>query len=90
MGCCGQKRSQSAVPPVGPIGAAPLRTASVVRDRAPTGAGGVLLRYRDRAPVRVRGPVTGQVYEFSGERPSRWVDARDAEPLLRTRHFARG
>jgi hypothetical protein len=75
MGCCGQKRNQGAMPLVGPTGAAPTRSASVVRDRA---------------PVRVRGPVTGQVYEFSGERPSRWVDARDADGLLRTRHFVRG
>ena len=90
MGCCGQKRNQGAMPPVRPTGAAPMRSTSIVRDRAPTGAGGVLLRYRDRAPVRVRGPVTGQVYEFSGERPSRWVDARDADGLLRTRHFVRG
>ena len=89
MGCCGQKRNQGAMPP-GPIAAAPPRTASIVRDRAPTGAGGVLLRTRERVLVRVRGPVTGQVYEFSGERPSRWVDARDAEGLLRTRHFVRG
>ena len=90
MGCCGQKRNQGAMPPVGPLGGSPPRTASVVRDRAPTGAGGVLLRTRDRVLVRVRGPVTGQVYEFSGERPSRWVDARDADGLLRTRHFVRG
>jgi hypothetical protein len=76
--------------PPGPIGAPPTRAASLVRDRAPTGAGGVLVRYRDRVPVRVRGPLTGQVYEFSGERPSRWVDARDAEPLLRSRRFTRG
>ncbi len=88
MGCCGQKRNPPGPMSPVPIGAPP-RAASLGRDRLPTGAGGVLLRTRDRVPVRVRGPVTGQAYEFSAERPTRWVDARDAEPLLRTRHFLR-
>jgi len=50
---------------------------------------GVLLRYRERAPVRVRGPVTGNTYEFSTEQPTRSVDARDADALLRTQYFTR-
>jgi hypothetical protein len=50
---------------------------------------GVTLRYRERGPVLVRGPVTGRPYEFSAAQPTRSVDARDAEVLLRTRHFVR-
>jgi hypothetical protein len=50
--------------------------------------GGVVLRYREPGPVLVRGPVTGRPYEFSAGQ-GRSVDARDAEVLLRTRHFVR-
>jgi len=83
MGCCGQKRSQmqSAVPaaPAAPRPAWP----------APPVERGVMLRYRERGPVLVRGPVTGRSYEFSVERPAQAVEPRDAEVLLRTRHFVR-
>jgi hypothetical protein len=37
----------------------------------------------------VRGPATGQPYEFSGAQPVRAVDPRDAEVLLHTRYFRR-
>lgn len=95
MGCCGQKRSQPAMPAAARAVSAPVaqrRAGAGVG--APSGAGsgaarGVVLRYRDRARVRVHGPVTGQSYEFSAEHPTRWVDARDADALLRTRHFMR-
>jgi hypothetical protein len=50
---------------------------------------GVQLRYRERAPVRVRGPVTGQAYEFSVAQSVQVIDARDAQGLLRTRMFLR-
>jgi hypothetical protein len=56
---------------------------------ASPGGRGVVLRYRERARVLVRGPVTGRPYEFSAEQPTQSVEARDAEALLRTRHFVR-
>ena len=52
-------------------------------------ARGVLLRYRERARVLVRGPVTGRPYEFSAEQPTQVVEARDVEALLLTRYFMR-
>ena len=94
MGCCGQKRSQ-------PPGAMPTAlhamrpVVQVMGGKAPgsgvqgsgVGGHGVMLRYRDRARVLVRGPVTGRSYEFSAGQPTQSVEARDAEALLRTRHF---
>ena len=50
---------------------------------------GIQLRYRERAPVRVRGPVTGRIYAFSVAQSMQVVDARDADGLLRTRMFLR-
>ena len=49
----------------------------------------VMLRFRERARVLVRGPVTGQTYEFSAVQPTQLVDTRDAEVLLLTRYFIR-
>ena len=49
----------------------------------------VSVRYLERSPIRVRGPVTGQQYEFSGSRPLQSVDARDASSLLQNRFFRR-
>ncbi|MFZ5636129.1 MAG: hypothetical protein ACOY82_06030 [Pseudomonadota bacterium] len=49
----------------------------------------VVLRYRERTPVRVRGPATGRFYAFSAAQPTRAVDPRDAAPLLRTGKFVR-
>lgn len=100
MGCCGQKRSQSpaASRPVWPVPAAharsePTAVASNGAGRGMSGvsAGGrnVVLRYRERARVLVRGPVTGRTYEFSAKQSTQSIEARDAEALLRTRHFVR-
>lgn len=47
----------------------------------------VKLRYMERSPILVRGPVTHQQYEFSAMHPIQSVDARDAAALLRTRFF---
>lgn len=104
MGCCGQRRSQppSAMPaasypawplPVvqglaGQVGSA-FEGLGHGMYRGAAGHRSVVLRYYDRARVRVRGPVTGRVYEFSAEQPTQSVEARDAELLLRTRHFMR-
>jgi hypothetical protein len=49
----------------------------------------VPLRYVERSPILVRGPATGQQYQFSGTQPIQSVDPRDAEALLRTRFFRR-
>jgi hypothetical protein len=45
------------------------------------------LSYPGYAPVNVRGPLTGQLYQFSRPHPVQTVDARDAVPILRTRLF---
>lgn len=104
MGCCGQKRSSlPAMMPGGGhmAGAAPetsgrtgvITAANAHADRAGSGMSAgvrqVTLRYRERARVRVLGPVTRQPYEFSPEQMTQSVDARDAEGLLRTRQFLR-
>ena len=47
----------------------------------------VSLRYLENSPIRVRGPVTGRQYGFSGSRPVQAVDPRDASALLRTPFF---
>ena len=53
--------------------------------------GGVALRYAGtlRSAMRVKGPVTGQAYEFSGASAGRTVDARDAAALMRSGLFLR-
>lgn len=104
MGCCGQKRSAlPAMMPGGGrmVGAVPeasgragiAAAANVHADRTGSGVSAgarqVALRYRERARVRVLGPVTRQPYEFSPEQMTQSVDARDAEGLLRTRQFLR-
>jgi hypothetical protein len=45
------------------------------------------LRYLRRAPIRMRGPATGRLYDFSGSHPVQPVDSRDATALLRTHLF---
>jgi len=45
------------------------------------------LMYQGHTPVNVRGPVTGQLYQFSQMHPVRPVDARDAVSILKTRLF---
>jgi hypothetical protein len=47
------------------------------------------VRYLENSPIRVRGPVSGTYYEFSGSRPVQLVTARDASSLLNTRFFRR-
>ncbi len=93
--CCGDKRTIITRQATGQP-APPERPASVNRGRPNSGAphepaawSMVKLRYLERSPVRVRGPVTGKHYDFSAADPIAPVEARDAEPLLRTRFFAR-
>jgi len=64
------------------------RSSGAIPDAMP-GSRRVILRYRERARVMVRGPVTGQSYEFSAVQPTQSVDTRDAEVLLLTRYFIR-
>ena len=102
MSCCGQHRDSMRAPVslVPPAQVAPT-LATVARPRV-VGRGSmwnhaslalngrsVHLRYRERAPMRVRGPVTGRHYEFSAAQPIQAVDTRDADGLLRTRMFLR-
>jgi hypothetical protein len=95
MGCCGQARAAFT-----PVHDAPPRTAPAAPDPAPGAAdapaaegaprpGTVRLRFTRAAGVRVRGPVSGQGYVFSGDAPVQAVDARDADGLLRTGYFRR-
>jgi hypothetical protein len=47
----------------------------------------VRVRYSERSAIRVRGNVTGRIYEFSAAAPSQAVDVRDARALLASRFF---
>jgi hypothetical protein len=87
MGCCGQKRTALASSTVRT--AAPPATPPARNSAPPAAPGLVALRYLASSRILVRGPATGQAYEFSGAQPVRAVDPRDAEVLLRTRHFRR-
>jgi hypothetical protein len=49
----------------------------------------ISVRYVETSPIRVRGPVSGISYDFSGTAPMHQVDARDAASLLNTRFFRR-
>lgn len=49
----------------------------------------VSLRYLERSPILVRGPITGRHYQFSAAQPVQPVDSRDADALVRTRFFRR-
>lgn len=50
----------------------------------------VSVRYTENSAIRVRGPITGREYEFSGSHPVQSIDPRDAGSLLGTRFFRRG
>jgi hypothetical protein len=47
------------------------------------------LMYFGYASVSVRGPVSGQLYQFSRQQPVQAVDVRDALSILKTRLFRR-
>ena len=93
MGCCGQARAAylpELRPPPAParVPDAPAQGASAGGDAVPA-PGTVRLRFTRDTGVRVRGPVSGLGYAFSGDAPVQAVDARDAEGLLRTGYFRR-
>jgi hypothetical protein len=90
MGCCGQSRA-AYTPPPRPAPAPPPDAPGFAEARPEQGAapGTVRLRFTRDAGVRVRGPVSGRSYDFSGGAPVHAVDARDADGLLRTGYFRR-
>jgi hypothetical protein len=45
------------------------------------------LYYNGRPSIRVRGHVTGRVYQFSAQTPIQAVDRRDSVVLLQSRVF---
>lgn len=47
----------------------------------------VRLRYTARAPIQVRGAISGTLYRFSAEQSQAWVDPGDAAELLASRFF---
>jgi len=49
----------------------------------------VQLRYLERSPILVRGPVSTKTYRFTGAYPLQNVDSRDVDALLRTGFFRR-
>jgi len=49
----------------------------------------VSIRYTESSSIRLRGPVTGLQYEFSGIHPVQPIDVRDAPSLLQSRFFQR-
>jgi hypothetical protein len=65
----------------------PVATTASVSAREPSPW--VVVRYIESSAVRVRGPVTGWQYNFSGARPAQAVDPRDAAVLLRNSMFRR-
>jgi hypothetical protein len=93
--CCGQKRSairnassQATTPTARPRGIEQPQPSTIPQTAAvkPPEVS-VSVRYMDNPAIKVRGPVTGRQYEFSGLRPVQVVDPRDAAALLRTRFF---
>jgi len=77
MGCCGQGRA--ALRAAG----APGREASI--SRPPPAS---TLRYLGGRHMRIRGAVSGRLYEFTGGKRTA-VDASDASAMVRTGLFAR-
>jgi len=70
-----------------PLPAAPASTSPASVPQAFGSHSSVPLRYLEKSPIQLRGPVTGRRYEFSSAHPVQPVDARDASALLRTRFF---
>ena len=95
--CCGQKRAMlrstlatAAAPRFRPNTPSTPRSQTMLQQTPATthiAHSWVGLRYLEMSPIRVQGPVTGRLYEFSGSRPLQSVDSRDAAPLLRMRFF---
>jgi hypothetical protein len=65
----------------------PAATTVPVSARGPSLS--VILHCVQASAIRVRGPVTGRQYDFSGARPAQAVEPRDAAVLMRTGLFRR-
>jgi hypothetical protein len=93
--CCGSKRSawrSASLPPLRAAARAPAPVASAPAPPAKVGpqrqaASVTRLHYTDSGPVRLRGPITGRGYAFSGAAPVQEVDVRDAAVFLRSGRF---
>ena len=98
--CCGKNRQQiqrtSGSLPPSPANRRPTGRQSMLNiprapqlpvASSPMPNSPVALRYLQRSPIRVRGPVTGRTYDFSSSNPVQAVDTRDAATLMRTRFF---
>jgi hypothetical protein len=68
----------------GPNGVAPSVPISARRPSA-----SVILQYKESMAIRVRGPVTGRLYEFSIAQPAQHVEPRDAAVLTHSGLFFR-
>lgn len=93
MPCCGQTRA-AFTPPAAAPARAPAEARAPEPDAAPAAGvadapGTVRLRFTRAFGARVRGPVSGLEYAFSGDTAAQQVDARDADGLLRTGWFRR-
>ena len=88
MSCCGQRRSAAAGVAAGEAAIPPRKLPDRPLPATPYRA--VSLHYLQATPIRVRGPITGGLYEFSNTRPVQPVDARDLRGLLETGLFRRG
>jgi hypothetical protein len=63
------------------------QTRSSLRTNGTASGGALKLMYYGHVPVNVRGPFTGQLYQFSQQHPVQIVDARDAVSILKTKLF---
>jgi hypothetical protein len=60
---------------------------SILKETGIASQAALNLMYYGLGAVNVRGPVTGQLYQFSRVYPVQSVDVRDAVCILKTRLF---
>ncbi len=95
MGCCGQNRDslraqtapQTLRQTMRPPTPAPARPSPDAAHHPPSASDTTVLRYLGRAPLMVRGAVTGRVYAFAPAAPMQPVDERDVPSLSATGGF---
>jgi hypothetical protein len=63
------------------------QTRSSLRSAGAAAQAALKLMYCGHASINVRGPVTGQLYQFSRLHPVQDIDTRDAVSILRMRLF---
>jgi hypothetical protein len=81
MSCCGKKRDaiQQQLRRTPTVSSRPAAPSSTHR-MAP-------VVFKGTGAYLVAGPYTREVYHFSAQSPEQWVDANDAEGLIRTGLF---